>query len=277
MLNKIVQHSVSLIPWRLRGVVKKIPLVAPLQRWLLAKFLEGREFVHTVDAGPARGLKYPITLPQDKLIWTGTWELDFLMVLAEAVKPGDVCYDIGGYHGFFSGVFALAQARQVYTFEPLPDNIQRIKAMISLNPALPIRLLEMAAGEQTSEAEFRILPEATMGKLAESSFQAEIRGQSAILVRMCSVDDLIEGGEILPPNVIKIDTEGAEVMVLEGAKNTLASFHPLLFVEVHSHELGRLCQDYLKQNGYAIRVLETNSAPDFKIEPEVCHYVATPN
>ena len=77
-----------------------MPLMAPLQRRLLARFLEGHEFIHMVDAGPARGLRYPITLPQDKGIWTGTYELELATGIAEAVRPGDICLDVGGWRGF---------------------------------------------------------------------------------------------------------------------------------------------------------------------------------
>ena len=73
-MRGLLRKSVSLVPWQIRGVIKKMPLMAPLQRRLLARFLEGHEFIHMVDAGPARGLRYPITLPQDKGIWTGTYE-----------------------------------------------------------------------------------------------------------------------------------------------------------------------------------------------------------
>jgi hypothetical protein len=118
--------------------------MAPLQRRLLARFLEGREFIHTVDAGPARGLRYPITLPQDKGIWTGTYELELATRIAEVVRPGDVCFDIGGWRGFFSGVMALAGAAKVFVFEPLPANASQIRRMIKLNPELPPEKSETA-------------------------------------------------------------------------------------------------------------------------------------
>src|SRR4051794_17162547 len=70
-LKYLVQSSIRIVPWRLRTWIKEIPLIAPLQRFILATFLEGHEFIHTIDAGPARGLIYPVMLPDDKGVWTG--------------------------------------------------------------------------------------------------------------------------------------------------------------------------------------------------------------
>jgi hypothetical protein len=134
MISTLLQKAVSVVPWRMRGAIKHIPLVAPFQRWLVANFLSREEFVHRVDAGPARGLLYSVRLPQDKGVWTGTYETGFASAGASAVSPGDVCFDIGGWHGFYSGVMALAGATKVVVFEPLPANCARIRRLIDLNP-----------------------------------------------------------------------------------------------------------------------------------------------
>src|SRR5207248_4429674 len=142
-VKALLRKSISLVPWQLRGVIKKVPLMAPLQRRLLARFLEGHEFVHTVDAGPARGLRYPITLPEDKGIWTGTYELELARGIAETVRPGDICLDVGGWRGFFCGVLAFAGASRVFVCGPLPTNALHIRRVIELNSKLPIELIEV--------------------------------------------------------------------------------------------------------------------------------------
>lgn len=276
MLKKTVRASINAVPWRWRGVIKRIPLIAPLQRWLLARSLDNEEFVHTVDAGPAKGLRYLIRMPDDKLIWTGTWELEFSAALASAVAPGDVCYDIGGYHGFFSGVFAQAKAGQVHTFEPLPINCARIRKLIELNPALPLHLTQAAVGATPGQAEFRIMPETTMGKLKTSTFQPAAQSLESIIVQVCQIDDLVAAGKTKPPNVIKVDVEGAEADVLRGAAATLRRQRPKLFIEIHSRGLMQECSALLAEAGYKLAVLETGRAPDGRTEPEICHLIGTP-
>jgi FkbM family methyltransferase len=274
-VNVLLQKSVSLVPWRLRNAVKKLPLLAPLQRRLLRRFLEGREFVHTVDAGPARGLKYLITLPQDKGIWTGTYELGLAERVAQAVRPGDICLDVGGWRGFFSGVMAVAGASRVIVFEPLPQNVLQIRRMIELNPALPIEVVEAAIADHVSTTSFQVMSETSMAKLGVSNFQPEARVDKRIEVRLETLDNLRATGIFSCANVVKIDVEGAEAMVLRGASRMLAMDHPQLFIEIHSRALARECAEILLGYHYAVEVSETGRGPDFRLEPQVCHFVAT--
>lgn len=271
MIRPFLERGVSLVPWQVRGVIRKLPLVAPFQRWLVARFLAGREFNYVVNAGPARGLNYPIKLPEDKGIWTGTYELLLTKALADTVRPGDVCCDIGGWRGFVSGVMALSGARRVYVFEPLPANVRQIRRVMALNPHLPLELVEAAVGEQAGQMEFWVMPETSMGKLAGSPFQEEQRISKRIEVEVVALDDLIASGRIEPPAVLKVDVEGAELLVLRGASELLQQGHPKLFIEIHSRQLGMECAGLLRRWGYSLKVLETGLPPDGSTESEVCH------
>jgi FkbM family methyltransferase len=275
MISQLLRQSVSIVPWRFRTVIKDIPIVSNLQRWLVKQFLDQQKFVYRINAGPASGLNYPVCLPDDKLIWTGTYEIGFSETLAKSVKEGDVCYDIGGFRGFFSGVLALAGAKSVYIFEPFPRNCQQIQAVIDANPQLSsLRLFSVAIGERKGEAEFLVMPEASMGKLSSSSFQVGVQAQEKIVVQVETLDRLVQSGQLEKPDLIKIDVEGAEMSVLQGAEQTLREYQPQLFIEIHSRSLAKDCSDFLQQLNYSITVLETGNLPDFSSEPEVCHFLA---
>jgi FkbM family methyltransferase len=268
-MRGLLTKSVALVPWRWRGAIKRIPIAAALQRWLLARFLEGREFIHKVDAGPARGLKYPITLPDDKGIWTGTYENELAALVATATRRGEPALDIGGWRGFFGGVMALAGASQVHIFEPMPANCAQIRRMIELNPGLPIKLVEAAVSDAEGSLEFVLMPESSMGKLTTSSFQEDYQSGRKIQVRTVALDTWLDAGKMKPPSVVKIDVEGAELLVLRGALNLLTAHRPELFMEIHSPELARDCRVLLEQTGYDVRVLE----PDAR---NICHFHAQP-
>jgi hypothetical protein len=69
-----------------------------------------------------------------------------------------------------------------------------------------------------------------------------------------TLDSCIYGKEKLrPPNVIKIDVEGAELNVLRGASRGLTEYHPSLFVEVHGSDQHHACRDFLGAKGYRLK------------------------
>lgn len=65
-----------------------------------------------------------------------------------------------------------------------------------------------------------------------------------------TVDHLISEGALAAPDFMKIDTEGHELRVLFGARQTLAVRRPDLLIEFHSPELHGSCQTLLEQYGY---------------------------
>src|SRR6202023_2834335 len=128
-----------------------------LQRWLVARFLSDEPFVHTINVGPAAGLRFEVTLPLDKPVWAGVYEPEFTSAIAEHVKPGDICYDIGGYRGYVSGVMALAGASKVFVFEPLPANQRAVARLCDMNPLFPIKLIVVALGSIDGQGFFKTM------------------------------------------------------------------------------------------------------------------------
>lgn len=276
MWRRIMQRSVDLIPGSVRSRIKNIPVVAPLQRFVLRRTLHGKPFVHTITAGPAKGLVFPVELPRDKGIWTGTYELAFAQALANAVRPGDVCFDIGAHRGFMAGVLCQAGAKQVVAFEPFPENVTQIRRVIDLNPGLNMKVLELAVGDRDGEAEFAVMQENSMGKLATSQFQHDAAIVDTLKVAVRRLDGLVETGTVPHPNIMKIDVEGAEAEVLQGCPKLLAECRPMLFLEVHSHALAEVCSNLLQSQNYKLTWLTGPPSQD-PTSTLAGHLIAVPN
>src|SRR4051812_16467773 len=114
MGSGLVSRALRLVPFSVRDRIKTIPGIANLQRAIVSRMLDGREFEHVVDAGPAKGITFRVKMPDDKGIWTGTYEIDFATRLAASVTPGTVAYDVGSWHGFFAGVMAAQGSSHVH-------------------------------------------------------------------------------------------------------------------------------------------------------------------
>lgn len=271
-MKGFIQTVLDIIPFGLRSKIKHIPLVKQVQSFIVRQYLQNKEFNATISGGPAKGLQFPVKLPQDKLMWIGTWELDFAEALQKNVKPGWVCYDIGGYKGYYAGVMAMKGASEVFVFEPMPGNAEKIGKLIALNPSLPIRLKEYAVSDTNGKAVFKLMPEETMGKLEASSFQQDDQSVTELPVNCITLDELVRSGGP-EPDFIKIDVEGAEEFVLKGGKELLQRKKPFLMIEVHSPEIGRRCMEILDPIYPHVTVLETGLSPS-KGTPEICHYIA---
>jgi FkbM family methyltransferase len=229
-------------------------------------------FPHKINAGPARGLYYPIHLPQDKQIWIGTYETEVARAICDAVIPGKACFDIGAHRGFLSGVMAVAGASEVHCFEPNPGNIKQLRSLRDLNKEYRFILHEMAVGNHSGTAEFLLMGQSSMGKVQESDFQSDVPDAGKLTVQAGRLDDLIDEGAIPPPGLIKIDVEGAEEFVLEGGAKLLRKHRPHIILEAHSQLLARRCTSALRDAGYRVESLHHND--DLEENPEATsHWV----
>jgi FkbM family methyltransferase len=243
--HKLLGRSIRLVPGPLRGIIRKLPGVAAAQRAAVAALGQNEEFDHLVDYGPAKGLRLPIRLPQDKAFWKGTYEEGFCARLAAAVSAGDVCCDIGAFRGYTAGVMALAGASRVFAFEPGPLNRQAVGRVIAMNSDLPIRLVEAAVGAEKGTIKITIHEDASMNFVGEDA-----SGRPAVDVKMVTLDSMVASGALKPPQLLKIDVEGAEASVLRGAAKALRNSVREIFVELHHVEARQECERLLAEAGF---------------------------
>jgi len=267
---------VNLLPWSMRDKVRKIPIVSRWQRKFFTAFYQDKCFDYTVSAGPAKGLRLEIHLPEDKLLWTGIWEKEITELVAERVYHGSIALDVGSHRGFFAGVMALAGAKEVICFEPNPENISNLEVLCRLNSGLPLRVMPIAVAESDGTAAFSIMPENTMGKLTSSDFQKSAKSEELLEVIVRSLDSLMHELNWKNIGLVKIDVEGAELAVLKGAVHLLDVCRPTLVIEVHTFDLLESCRSFLESRAYKVRVVESGpnalDADSFR----VCHLEALP-
>jgi FkbM family methyltransferase len=170
---------------------------------------------------------------------TGTGALDYesnlVRLLEERLGRGAVFYDVGANVGIFTFLAGLRVGAEgtVVAFEPEPNNIICLRRSIDLN-RLPadIRLMEIAVADRDGSLAFDRRGGAFSGRVVAAGSN-DGPAASVIEVPARSIDSLVAGGEIPPPNLVKIDVEGGEGAVVAGMQRTLADHRPEVLVEMH--------------------------------------------
>ena len=161
-------------------------------------------------------------------IRNGIWEEDVLDACLKVILPGDIFYDIGANSGILTVDVAQTFGHQVtvHAFEPQPTLARSLAISIALNDFQNVQLHQTLLGDRLCETDFLIADHGI-----HSSLIAREAGATALNCRMETLDTLVASGQLPPPNVIKIDVEGAELQVLRGARQTLRSALPAIIFE----------------------------------------------
>jgi FkbM family methyltransferase len=180
----------------------------------------------------------------------GTFKPDLQVFLSSTVKEGSVFYDVGANVGFFSLLAArlIGPDGRVISFEPLPDNLLKLHENVKRNRFGNVQILPLALGAANEEQTFQVSERPTWGKLKGVGHETPDKYLADIKVKVRRLDDLLSEGVIQPPDFVKIDVEGAEVEVIEGARETLLHYGPTLMIELHG--TGNLLTPIFAEIGY---------------------------
>ncbi len=202
--------------------------------------------------GPLRGKRW-IKGSSIHRCWFGTYEYAKQKAFKMEIKPGDVIYDLGANVGFYSLLASTlaGPTGQVFSFEPAPDNVKYLRAHIELNAVKNVSVFDAAVGRTAGLASFDRGTDGFTGRL-----EGEVGRQGELLVRTVALDDLVQAGEIAPPDVIKCDIEGGEYDALVGASAILAKYAPIVFLASHGAEVHQSCCELLSSLGYGLTSLD---------------------
>jgi FkbM family methyltransferase len=181
--------------------------------------------------------------------WLGSYEYDKQQRLSAQVQPGMVVYDIGAHVGFYTLLAAqlVGPGGRVFAFEPLPRNLTYLRQHIDLNHFGNVTVFDAAVGQAAGVGQFSVHAASSMGSLT---------ADGTLTVPIVSLDELSAQGRLIPPQILKIDVEGAEADVLRGAQALLQTHHPTIFLATHGADVHRQCLTLLRELGYTVESLD---------------------
>jgi FkbM family methyltransferase len=171
-------------------------------------------------------------------------------VFSRLVAEGQTVFDIGSNVGFYTLLAStlVGEEGHVVAFEPLPENQDFLLKHLKMNRIRNVRLVKAAVSNASGVARFEAVGNRSMGHLTG--------GDHGIEVKTVALDDLVNSREIEVPDCIKVDVEGAEVQVLQGASRLLGSSHPTLLLATHGEKAHFECYELLQKLGYKVTNLD---------------------
>lgn len=175
----------------------------------------------------------------------------------ELVRPDGVVIDVGAHVGIWSLLAARrVPSARIHAFEPVPERVERLRAHVQHNRAINVVINPCAAGAENGSFSFFGVHE---GNTGASSLVRRAASDVEIRVPMVTLDAYVVQKGIDRVDVIKVDVEGAEILVFNGATKLLSGDDaPAIFFEADdklSAPFGistRQTKELLAHHGYFI-------------------------
>jgi FkbM family methyltransferase len=220
--------------------------------------------------GQAKGLRATreIAIAYPALM-LGHYELGVTKAIQSIKRPINVAYDIGAHVGLMSLVLsnAFGGKTKVLAFEPARSNLLSLSSLIAANPAQLISVVPIALSDRTGTTDFCHFKGSSMGLLHDVAIEdhAAVSEGDREIVEMTTLDGFIFTDGNPPPDLIKIDVEGAEHLVLAGGLQTLNSYRPVLLVELHGPIHAAAVYDLLSELPYSWTYIKPYVGPEQSI------------
>ncbi len=258
-----VRTGIRLISWRARCLVRRGTTVK-LRRWNVRMSLPTQWRAMGEYIFPLREYYEP--------------ELAYL---EEVLSSGKVFLDVGANIGIYTLVASklVGEAGRVVAFEPSIQSFPGLQRNVTLNGLTNVIAFRTALGEKTGRARLFHAPD----PVANSVRGDPAWGGESEEITVETLDRVTEQASIQHVDVIKIDAEGAEELVLRGARRVLTVMRPVVIFEINPEACTRFglspngARDLLQNLGYEFRVFHSNGTffrP--KLPPPYFNVVAMP-
>jgi len=227
--------------------------------WISQTFFD--RFTYTVRRGLLKGMKR-----QGGLAWIPDFGSDAGQTpenrfFAALDVSGKVVFDVGAFEGLVTLFFA-PRARQVVCYEPNSRNYGKLLRNLELNRIGNVTVRKLAVGAEpgasrmawdASMAGGATLTRTGISRVMESR-KVEAQYES---IQVTTLDQDLAEAQLPEPDLIKVDVEGYELPVLQGARHLLERKHPALYLEMHGETMNekrvnaRAVVEFLNTLGYS--------------------------
>lgn len=209
------------------------------------------------------------------------YEAEIAWVLLHTLQEGDFAIDVGANLGFFTLFMSrlVGDSGKVFAFEPGADNLETLSHNLTLNQISNVQVIKQPVWCREEPVTFYINSDSrgSHALFDPANWPDNVKSQAnpkPAPMDATTLDALDISKERV--KVIKIDTEGAEQKILEGAAQMLAKYHPPYIVsELNPHGLAQSGCDnetfraFMREAGYDLFFIHQNDAFPALVPPQV--------
>lgn len=216
-LTRLIAKPIQLIPSGSRAFIYDVVLSPPALRWLTNRALRMvlPETTRVGDVVLSLNREDPVVSGSIAL---GSFEPGETAFVWQRCPPGAVFVDVGANIGYYTAIAAQAVGAdgRVFAIEPEERNFTYLARTVRENSLVQVELVRAAAAEATDRRSLFL----SRDNAGDHRLIGE-EGREIVRVDTVRIDDLLDDEHLRATVIIKIDVQGAEGLVLEGASRTL--------------------------------------------------------
>jgi len=214
----------------------------------------------------------PTSYITKQLFWEGADNYEFTHIFKKLISHSTCFVDVGANFGYYSLLAAkLNPSIKVHTFEPSPGPFKYLEDNVSFNKLEQnITLYKLALSNSEEMLEFNVIENKKFPNYLNLSGEHNAGSKnltsktSSIQVKSSALDILYRLEKITDLDLIKIDVEGAEYPVIQGAIQLLKDCKPIIICELLTQKNASLVESKLNSIGYETYYYASKSL--FKLE-----------
>jgi len=164
----------------------------------------------------------------------GQWEPETFRYFLKYLDKNHSYVDIGAWIGP-TVMYGCQLSKFCYAIEPDPVAFGVLKANIALNHFANVSIHEVAIADVDGELEMAS-PNTSLGDSCTSFL---FRGKYAVRVSAMTLHRFFELNKITDCNFLKIDTEGAEILILPSSRELLNELRPTIYLGLHAQSFAQ--------------------------------------
>ena len=169
-------------------------------------------------------------------------------------EAGQVVVDAGANIGCFTlrSARLVGPSGSVLAFEPSAGSFSILMKNLRLNGLRNTLAMNFGLGEKEDMSKYWVYDSSLLNSTAHEVRRKDAKLVGTERVQLRVLDDVLDEERIKRLDYLKLDTEGAELAILRGAKKSLSRFHPRIAGEAHPgwSDSGATILEYLKIFGY---------------------------